>query len=164
MRLIKEILMAVLATCWVLGCTAMTDFDEPVDKVDVSAELSQNNIDVSLTGNTGVVQLQFSEDLPVEQQDEIFDLIGNEISISVTNTETNVGVEVTTQPSVGTPSAPGQYRVSVADDNRSVSVQFYNEALGGQTVQSGVSYAVIVTVLDNDYVETGVHSFQVTID
>ncbi|MBN2343568.1 MAG: hypothetical protein JXX29_14340 [Deltaproteobacteria bacterium] len=164
MKPMHQLLIALLVLGIAAGCTAMTDFDDPEKKLDVSDELSSEDIQVALTGDVGQVMMTFDNELPVDDRDAILAMIGEEIVIVVTSRETFVGVEITNQPVSDTPDAPGEYAVSIGSDNRTVTVTFYNEALGGQTVTSGTTYNVMVNVAENDYVETGVYSFEVTVD
>lgn len=152
-RIIHIGLAAVFALV-TLSCTAITDFDEEPSKLmNIHEEISDDTLLVELDGDLATVTINFHNPLPMDDEDEIYDLINDEVSLNIINNENNVGAALTTKP-VTTPNGPGEYMVDIADDSLSLEITFYNETIRGQTLVVGGDYRCLIEVdAPNDYFE-----------
>ena len=154
MNTLTKILMVVAAL--LLGaCSATTNFEAPDTKVDIGAETADELI-VTLAGNAATLDLVFANPLPdahVEQAEDVYDLIGNEATLQVMNSN-GVGTTLTQHPVETAPAAPGDYTVQISEDNTTVTITFYNESLEGYTLNPGGDYSALLHVAENDFFET----------
>ncbi len=146
------ILLAATGLLMLSGCSAITDFQAPDQKMEWNVAGVQT---VTLAGNLGTLSIQFDDELPVDHEEEIYDLIGNEITLMVTNEDNGVGVSLTSAPVTAEPAAPGEYAVQVSTDNRTLTITFFNETTEGYALRPGGNYIALLHVAENDYFETG---------
>lgn len=159
---LRLFLFGGLLTAIITGCTAITDFDKPAQKIDLAAEIGQT-IAVTLNGETGTITMNFDSALPNEHAEEIYDMIGADITLTVTRALDSVGVTLTTKPVISTPTEPGQYSVSVSSDNKTVDIVFYNQSLEGGAFKAGELYRVVLEIRDNDFFKTAIFSADVVV-
>ena len=148
----------IAATALLLSaCTAITDFNMPSGGLyDLNANIP-TPVTVTLAGDgTGSLVLNLTEPLPTaasgSDEDLLLLLTDGTIELTVTNDTTLVAFALTSGTRVTTtPTAPGQYLLSLDATRANLTVQFYNETTDGSTLQVGQGYTATIDVLDNAY-------------
>lgn len=138
--------------------------DDPEDNRFRLSEAVDNPVAVSLTGVLGTVQLVRIDGLPIEPRDQLYNLLDGQISLTVSNPSTGTTVNLTEGELVETtPSAPGEFRVSLVEDMGQLMVVFYNETSTGAVLANGVDYEAAITVSPNDFFATESFTRQVAV-
>ncbi len=162
MTLTKQLLITSIIAILISACSAITDFSEDSDKIDLDNEL-KDIISVTIDNSLGTIDLVFKSSLPENDADAIYDLIGHEIKLQVINNENNVGIDLTEKPSESAPKTAGEYTVTVSDDNKTATIIFYNETSGGYTLNPGGDYSALLHISENDFFETDDCTFEVNV-
>jgi len=82
--------------------------------------------------------------------------IAEAIEVNVASPRTGVSLSLTADGMLvpSPPSAPGEWSLTLSDDRREVSLQWYNEAAGGTRIQAGQSYQVVYSLATNCCLES----------
>jgi hypothetical protein len=153
-----SVLIAAAAALALSACTAITDFDMPAGGglYDLNANIP-TPITVTLAGDgTGSLTLNLTEPLPTaasgSDEDLLLLLSNDTIALTVTNDATLVAFALTDGTRVATtPTAAGQYLLSLDETRANLTIQFYNQTTDGSALQVGQGYTATIDVLDNAY-------------
>ena len=156
-----KILTFLLTIILLASCSAITDFTLSENKINIKTELP-DTLKITLNGNTGTLNLNFANELPVENADAIYDLIGYKILIQVTNNENNVGVLLTDKPVDKTPDKAGEYMVTIDSNNKNINITFYN-MYEGHALSAEGDFKALLHIDPNDYFEAGNYDFKVIV-
>jgi hypothetical protein len=147
--------LAAVLSFPVMGCSAITDFDEPKDGGTAGALYSINNnlssvVTVSLMGNTGELSLTLTNPLPQADENTLIAMLEEgTIGLNVQNNVTSINfdlVEGNYSPSL---SVPGDYNMSLSPDRLELIINFFNE-IQGTSLHAGGDYTATIDVLAND--------------
>ncbi|MGH1346592.1 MAG: hypothetical protein ACRBN8_33815 [Nannocystales bacterium] len=88
--------------------------------------------------------------------DFALETIAEAIEVNVASPRTGVSLSLTADGMLvpAPPSGPGEWSLTLSDDRREVSLQWYNEAAGGTRIQSGQSYQVVYSLDANCCLES----------
>jgi hypothetical protein len=150
----------------VCGCSLITNF--PGDWLDdggVGEKYSLGtNIDAEipvevllLDNGNARIYLDLTNALPEPEtsDSELLDFLGGTIKLTVENLEGGTTVDLTQGIQVTeTPSAAGEYQVSLDGLRTTLTILFRNETEAGQSLHIDGSYAAHISVLENDYFVT----------
>lgn len=84
-------------------------------------------------------------------QDLALESIAESLDVSVSSPRSGVSVSLTADGMLvpAPPSAPGEWSVTLSDDRRDISLQWYNEVGGGARIEAGQSYDVVYSLGSN---------------
>jgi hypothetical protein len=162
MYFVKQIFSIALIAGLLSACSAITDFDDSSKKIDPGSELG-DELTVTINGSLGLLDLEFKSTLPADDEDAVYDLIGSEIKLQVIDNQTNVGVDLTEKPVTDTPDAAGEYMVEISDDNKTVTITFYNQTVEGHALHPGGDYSALLHITANDFFTTGDNTFDIEV-
>ena len=152
-----SILIAAATALALMACTAITDFNMPAGGLyDLNAHIP-TPVTVTLAGDgTGSLVLNLTDPLPTaasgSDDDLLLLLTDGTIELTVTNDTTLVAFPLTDGTRVATtPTAAGEYLLSLDETRAILTIQFYNQTADGSTLQVGQGYTATIDVLDNAY-------------
>ena len=162
--------VAVAFTFLAMGCSAITDFDEPKDAgadagtlYSIDANLS-SVVTVTLMGNSGELTLNLTNPLPQADDTALLGLLADgTVGLNVLNEETQVNFDLVQGQQSESISLPGDYNMSLSPDRTTLTINFFNE-IQGATLHSDGDYMATITVQSNNWfvVETFTRDVTVT--
>ncbi len=162
MRQVNLLIVALSVAVLTLGCTLATDFDEGkleengCDPYRLSEEIEDGTVEVTIQGNGNAV-LSLALDNPICGTEELKEadlddeklaaLLGTEIGLVVTNEETGVTANLMDgERTDSTPTAQGQYQISINSDRNQIDIVFRNETKNSLTLHEGGDYLASIEV------------------
>ncbi|MCP4679951.1 MAG: hypothetical protein GY854_31560 [Deltaproteobacteria bacterium] len=142
---------ALLATIAAIGCTALTDFEEPNDSEPYSLQDNLNDpvVVTILDNGNATISLELMQALPeTEEGDDtgIAALLGDAVQLEV-RAESGITVNLTQGKRVtAEPSAPGEYRVTLNNARDKAEIVFRNETTGGQSLNADGVYEAAISI------------------
>ncbi|MBN2342387.1 MAG: hypothetical protein JXX29_18740 [Deltaproteobacteria bacterium] len=163
----KSLITIILSALLALFVFACDDDDSSKASMDdilpSSADNESLDVTIDTLTNTGSMGFDVSG---IDTSDDAVEAFGEylqdgTISVQITSNETLTAYDVTAGTYVtGTPSAPGEYTYSVAND--SFIVNFYNE-YNGATLDPNQDYFATITVHENKYFDAGVYNVDISL-
>ena len=172
----RHIALSFLSTALLLGACGddITPSGSKVDADEQEMTLDPDGDGVAEgqeAGELAAMSFELSEPLPeisaAEQGDGVhrsfdatedfaLETIAEAIDVTVASPRTGVSLSLTADGMLvpSPPSGPGEWSLTISDNRRDVSLQWYNEASGGSRIQTGQTYEVVYSLGSNCCLES----------
>jgi hypothetical protein len=122
-------------------------------------------VTVTISGQTGSVQVPFMEPVPDVSDDDLEAELDGAVSLGVVSAASGAATDLAAGTLVsGTPTGPGQWSWQLNGDRDQATLTFYNQTPGGLTLSPGNPYSATLSLTTNAYIERlSAFTMQVTV-